>query len=117
MCVCVCVCVCTYVRTYVRIRVHVIVTCYNIVHNTEIRFQAELQLVLDISRAEQEPLTAEQSINDPLPLHPFVSHEMDTIATGAMGVNNTAQQSSYHGDDNDDYVEVPGTHRRSPIFI
>lgn len=85
----------------------------------EIRFQAELQLVLDISRAEQEPLTAEQeqNANDPLPLLPFVSHDMDTMATGTVGVNNTAQQSSYHHDDEDDYVEIPGTHRRSPIFI
>ena len=85
----------------------------------EIRFQAELQLVLDISRAEQEPLTAEQeqSTNDPLPLHSFVSHDMDTMATETVGVNNSAQQSSNHSDDEYDYVEIPGTHRRSPIFI
>ena len=85
----------------------------------EIRFQAELQLVLDISRAEQESSTAEQeqSINHPLPFHPFISHDMGTMATGTVGVNNTAQQSSYHSDDEDDYVEIPGTHRRSPIFI
>ena len=82
--------------------------------------------MLDISRAEQEPLTAQQEQcvdTNPsslhYPLYPFVSHELDSMATGTVGVDNNAQhtgQSSYHGDD-DDYIEVTGTHRRSPIFI
>ena len=97
--------------------------CTNVVYFiTEIRFQAELQLVLDISRAELEPITAEQeqSIEANHHYYPFLNHEVETMATG---MNSSAQydgQSGYHGDDDDDdddYVEVSGTHRRSPIFI
>ena len=83
--------------------------------HTEVRFQAELQLVLDISRAEQEPLIAQQEctntlIND--------HHQLDTMATS--NVSNNEHQSGYHGDYesiNDDYIELPGAHRRSPVFI
>lgn len=109
-----------------------------VIHSScsEIRFQAELQLALDISRAEQEPFIAQQeqggsdaNFASHYPsYHPFMNdhHELDTMATGNVDVNSSEQHArqstadSYHGDNdsvNDDYIEVLGAHRRSPIFI
>ena len=94
--------------------------------HTEIRFQAELQLVMDISRAEHEPFTAQQEqagVNLITPLH---HHGLDTMETANVDVNSSEQQSTaagYHGDDNDyhdddnGYIELLGAHRQSPIFI
>lgn len=102
---------------------------------TEIRFQAELQLALEISRAEQEPFTAQQeqggvdtefegstyhcnSLH-----HPFTNdtHDVDAMTTTNMDMTNNIGQTSvngYHGDDDDeDFIELLGMHRRSPIFI
>ena len=82
--------------------------------------------MLDISRAEQEPLAAEQEQSIEADHHycPFLHHEVDTMATGMDSSAHHDRQSSYHGDDDDDddyieidNIEVPGTHRRSPIFI
>ena len=100
----------------------VIVTCSSY---AEIRFQAELQLVLDISRAEQEPFVAQQehTSTDPSSLMND-HHQLDTMATSNVGVSNNEHhfhQSTahgYHGDyESDDYIELPGAHRRSPVFI
>ena len=89
---------------------------------------------MDISRAEQEPFTAEQEqgITDDLltPSQYSLSNnheviQLGTIATDTTSVGNSTQhfretaEVDYHGDDsvNDDYIELLGRHRTSPIFI
>ena len=110
-CAFVCLCICDIMV------VIVICSLY-----TEIRFQAELQLVLDISRAEQEPVIAQQehANSDCLSLN----HQLDTMAMSNVNNNEQHSQQStghgYHGDYesiDDDYIDLPGAHRRSPVFI
>lgn len=94
---------------------------------------------MDISRAEQEPFTAQQEHGDTdttnLPSHdctlhcPFTNDHREVLqlatvtTTDTTRVNDNAQHVSqsvdYHGDDNvsDDYMELLGGHRSSPIFI
>lgn len=104
---------------------------------------------MEISRAEQQPITAEQEQNvverlthhgdcshdhndDPLYYYPYHNDSSDdelpqlgTTATGTVNTSNSTQQASYstaagyygNDSDNDDFIELSGDQRQSPIFI